>query len=162
MRKCKYCDKPAKVNYHGIKRLHKGYLRTCGSKECLSRQYSDVSVCKKKTYSFKNIKGVCEHCSKEFIKENCHQKWCKVCVPDASARAIIQRYNLNKQEYLDLINKVSGICPICKKGKAEYVDHCHKTGKVRGIICPRCNTALSLVEDTEIMDRATKYLRGEL
>lgn len=32
MRKCKYCDNPAKVNYWGIKRIHKGYYKTCGSK----------------------------------------------------------------------------------------------------------------------------------
>lgn len=48
--KCKYCDKPAKINYYGIKRLHKGYLRTCGSKECLNRQYSDRYVNNKKRH----------------------------------------------------------------------------------------------------------------
>lgn len=160
--KCKYCEKPAKVNYHGIKRRHKGYLKTCGSEECLQRQYKDQSVNQKKAYISKNIRIKCEHCNKDFIKESVTQKWCKECVPNNKARAIIQRYKINNKEYLDLINEANGECPICMKNKATVVDHDHKTDKVRGFICQHCNTALNLVENEEALERAILYIRREL
>jgi hypothetical protein len=157
-RKCKYCDRLAKINYWGIKRRHKGYLRTCGRKECLEKQYRDKVVNQKKSYLNKKIKIKCIHCGNGFIKESITQKWCKECVPDNKARGIIRRYGLNKKEYLELINEVNGICPICKKNKATVVDHCHKTGKVRGFICQHCNTALNLVENKKALERALQYL----
>ena len=66
--KCKYCEKPAKVNYYGKKRLHKGYLRTCGSENCLTEQYRDRVVTAKKAYVNKRIETNCEHCKRKFIK----------------------------------------------------------------------------------------------
>ena len=39
------------------------------------------------------------------------------------------------------------------------VDHCHKTGKVRGLLCHSCNTALGLLKDnTDVMRLAINYL----
>lgn len=40
-----------------------------------------------------------------------------------------------------------------------HIDHCHKTGKVRGILCNRCNIALGyLHDDVEVLKAAIKYL----
>lgn len=40
------------------------------------------------------------------------------------------------------------------------VDHCHTTGKVRGLLCNNCNTALGLVDDKiEVLKRMIKYLK---
>ena len=42
------------------------------------------------------------------------------------------------------------------------VDHCHDTGKVRGLLCQDCNRALGgLKHDTEILTRAIEFLDGE-
>lgn len=49
VRKCKYCDKLAAINRTAAGR-HKGYYRTCGSPECIVRQYSDPAVNVKKTH----------------------------------------------------------------------------------------------------------------
>ena len=53
-----------------------------------------------------------------------------------------------------------GIC--CKtitKTKDRHIDHCHSTGKVRGILCSKCNTAIGLLkEDTGIMFNAISYI----
>jgi len=156
--KCKYCDRPAKVNYSGAKRRHKGYCKTCGDRECLTRQYRDKSVNQKKSYINKAIKKNCIHCGNEFIKETFNQKWCKGCVPDNSARRIIQRYNISNPEYLDMI-KIHIYCPIClRKLDNPVIDHNHKTGKVRGIICNHCNIVLNVIEDKNKLERALKYL----
>ncbi len=40
------------------------------------------------------------------------------------------------------------------------IDHCHETGKVRGVLCPRCNKALGLFSDNlNVMEKAIKYLK---
>lgn len=39
------------------------------------------------------------------------------------------------------------------------IDHCHKTGKIRGILCSRCNTALGgFNDDIKLLDKAINYL----
>jgi hypothetical protein len=41
------------------------------------------------------------------------------------------------------------------------VDHCHATGKVRGLLCHNCNRALGLMQDNiENIKRAADYLEG--
>ena len=42
-----------------------------------------------------------------------------------------------------------GVCAICKKKhhRRLHADHCHVTGKLRGLLCPKCNPALGLYDD---------------
>jgi hypothetical protein len=45
-------------------------------------------------------------------------------------------------------------CPICSSTKNLVIDHCHKTGKLRGLVCRFCNMVVSLLEDKqELIDR---------
>ena len=157
-RKCKYCDKPAKINYFGIKRRHKGYLRTCSDEECLNKQYSDKIVNQKKACITRNEKIKCFHCGNEVLKEQNTQKWCRKCVPDNKARKIIQRYDVSHPEYLEMLSKNLD-CPIClRKLDNPVIDHNHKTGMVRGMICNHCNVALNIIEDEVKLKRAIIYL----
>ena len=69
-------------------------------------------------------------------------------------------------DYLGLLEKQGGKCAICgsfaprmKKAKRLYVDHCHVTDMVRGLLCCRCNTALSMADDSpERLRAAAAYL----
>jgi hypothetical protein len=64
-----------------------------------------------------------------------------------------------------LLEEQGGKCAVCGKLNNEgrrrlAVDHDHKTGKVRGLLCGNCNTALGLVkEDPEILSLLADYLR---
>jgi len=64
-----------------------------------------------------------------------------------------RNYGLTFEEFDSMLTKQDNCCAICK-GKEPYgrhkrftVDHNHKTGEVRGLLCNRCNTALGLVGD---------------
>jgi hypothetical protein len=77
---------------------------------------------------------------------------------------IKQRYGLTAREYYKLREYQQFSCAICLVHEDElkrelYVDHDHKTGKVRGLLCHRCNTALGFfMDDRKRLRRAIKYL----
>lgn len=77
------------------------------------------------------------------------------------------KYGITVEDYDVQSKRQGGRCGICRrfpsKGKPLSVDHCHATGRVRGLICNRCNTAIALMDDTlEGCLRVADYLSVEL
>ncbi|MHB8563312.1 MAG: endonuclease VII domain-containing protein [Acidiferrobacteraceae bacterium] len=75
------------------------------------------------------------------------------------------RYGITSQEYAALVKRAGGRCELCgrkfKGGKKSiHVDHDHETGRVRGLLCPGCNTALGQLCDLPGVERALAYLLG--
>ncbi len=71
------------------------------------------------------------------------------------------RYGLREEEYNRFLLKQKGKCGICEKvpDKGFHVDHCHDTGKVRGLLCPHCNLALgNFFNCPLILTKAIQYL----
>ena len=76
------------------------------------------------------------------------------------------KYGVDKEWYLSQLEKQNHRCAICDclepKGNGNvhfHVDHCHSTGKVRGLLCSSCNTALGKFKDsTKLMQKAIEYL----
>ena len=76
-----------------------------------------------------------------------------------------RKYNLTIEEYDALLEAQNNSCKVCGthatnnlKGKL-YVDHCHTTGKVRGMLCMKCNSALGLLnDDKELIQKLLDYL----
>jgi len=78
------------------------------------------------------------------------------------------RYNITVDDYNKLFKKQKGLCRICRESETlKYkdnitnlsVDHCHKTGKVRGLLCRKCNKAIGLFkENVHYLKRVIKYL----
>lgn len=56
-----------------------------------------------------------------------------------------------------------GKCAICAKDGCELVlDHCHASGKIRGLLCRMCNALLGMAADRiEVLEEAIAYLRGD-
>lgn len=73
----------------------------------------------------------------------------------------VRKYGLTKDTYLAMVKSHCGRCAICNSlGKELQVDHCHVTGKVRGLLCVGCNTALGkFKDDIRQLQSAIEYLR---
>lgn len=70
-------------------------------------------------------------------------------------------YGVTREEYNTLKIKFNNTCGICKK-KPKYnlaIDHCHKTGKIRGLLCRKCNSAIGFLnDDPNLVKAALEYL----
>lgn len=80
--------------------------------------------------------------------------------------ALKTRYGITSEDYEKLLIKQEYQCAICctdkcSSGRNFAVDHCHVTGKVRGLLCSNCNTSLGGFKDNaELLQKAIKYLNG--
>jgi hypothetical protein len=76
---------------------------------------------------------------------------------------LMWHYGMTIDEYDILFNKQKGKCALCQKPfkKVPYVDHDHKTGEVRGLLCYKCNTGLGFLGDNKKgLLKALEYLKG--
>ena len=72
----------------------------------------------------------------------------------------IKKYRLSEEEAKSLVNDRSGKCEICGEITNIVIDHCHKTGLVRGKICQPCNSVLGYSRDKiYVLEGAIKYLK---
>ena len=75
------------------------------------------------------------------------------------------KYGISLDQYNKMLDDQNGCCKVCgnhesnfKKGL--FVDHCHKTDKIRGLLCNGCNAGLGqLKEDTKIMQKLIEYVK---
>lgn len=73
---------------------------------------------------------------------------------------LMTRYGLTPENVIEMALEQNNTCKICSSIlTSPHIDHCHTTGRVRGILCSSCNLALGLFKDnTEILKSAIKYL----
>ena len=68
------------------------------------------------------------------------------------------KYGISREQVEDILKKQAGKCAICrvafrgfKKGpRSIEVDHSHKNGKVRGLLCHRCNIRIGCIENNKV------------
>jgi hypothetical protein len=80
----------------------------------------------------------------------------------------LQKYGLTPDDYDNLLKKQNGVCAICGKFEIAagtfnlHVDHCHDTGKVRGLLCGKCNAGIALLKHNQTsLLSAGIYLAGD-
>lgn len=122
-------------------------------------------------------------------RKNGYSCYCRECtsirnrqrrsLPESPARqreAFIKwKYGISQKEYLEILENQGYKCAICgvdhqetkRPGNLKHsgesfglcIDHCHTTGKVRGLLCNQCNRALGLFQDSSyILQKAKEYL----
>ena len=124
----------------------------------------------------------CLKCNQEKTLDDFHRlrhgrmgrhSWCKECF-NSNARAtrkttvtatqrqkwnLSRRYGLTQQQKDEMLARQNSLCAICSKQmKRVCVDHCHTTGKVRGLLCHGCNIKLPAVENEVFLQAAKAYL----
>jgi hypothetical protein len=81
----------------------------------------------------------------------------------AQRRHILKKYSITEDEYDEMSKKQNGLCAICGGVSPTRlaVDHCHKTEKVRGLLCSRCNVGIGMfLDNTDIMNKAILYIKS--
>lgn len=76
-----------------------------------------------------------------------------------------RKYGITEEDYEDLKLSQNGRCAICRnkpRTRALAVDHDHKTGEIRGLLCSRCNHGLlgHAYDSVEMLKRALDYLEN--
>lgn len=169
------------VDFHNNKKLKDGLSFYC--KECTLKQRRVSYEKKKKPIRFlnrkQNVKGwTCNHCG-IFKMPNLyhkngkypdgtqrHQCWCAECTKEANYKAKLKNgwLLLTKEQYNHLYNQQAGKCAICGTHQKElkrtlHTDHSHETGKIRGLLCFKCNAVLGMMNDSpERLNKAIQYL----
>lgn len=85
---------------------------------------------------------------------------------------VCEKRKITLEQYFSMVEKQDNKCGICRKeetcidGRSKdksprrlSIDHCHRTGKVRGLLCHACNTAIGkFKDDIELLQKAVKYI----
>lgn len=137
MKKCRVCGEVKPDEDYNIKRSSKDGRRT------------DCRECQKAYHKDRYAKNPERH--KEIIRKNQRTHTAK-------------KHGMTKYDLESLYEKQGHSCAICgiteeSYGKYLAIDHCHATGKVRGLLCTNCNTGLGNLRDNPTyLLRAIKYL----
>ena len=152
--------------------------RRCGEVKPLSEYNKDKknkdgheSKCKKckleymKEYHAKNKEKILEYKKEYYSRPEVKDKRSEYCKEYNSRPEVKERrkclnlqknYGITLEERDEMIEEQGGGCKLCHvdlDSVEPYVDHNHITGKVRGVLCPKCNTILGLLN----ADEGTKF-----
>jgi hypothetical protein len=141
----------------------------CGIEKPMSEYYlSPGSPKKNPSREKKYPHAQCKPCVREYMvlvyrKDPEGRKKTK----EASRRNVLRKTGATPALYAELFLKQGGKCLICQgpqqANRNLCVDHCHKTGKIRGLLCTKCNSAIGkLGDDPAMLLRALHYLDGKL
>ena len=126
----------------------------------------------------KKEKPVKDFSERKFVKKNGYNSHCKQCHNEyqntpakkkvARNRMLLRCYNMTLEDYDQMLDKQKGVCAICGESETRRlhgviarlsVDHDHKTGKVRGLLCTNCNVGLGYLDNKLWFSSAKQYLK---
>jgi len=110
----------------------------------------------------------CDICANER-----HRKKYKEDITERRTKAVLQQLkhtNLTREMYEEMFEKQKGLCEICNRPETRKgasgdvsrlaVDHCHRSLKIRGLLCHDCNTGLGkFYDDITLLKKAIEYLK---
>jgi hypothetical protein len=129
--------------------------------KCLCPKCDEVKSVEDFCKDFHNKRGIAAYCRECLSKKG---KTAYVNHKDRYVKAYLKRkYGMTLTEYDEMLKSQGGVCKICKKSPTDNkrlcVDHCHKTLKVRGILCDGCNLTIGKMnDDVNLLRSAIDYL----
>lgn len=156
--RCSHCgrDKPEDAFYRDCKRIT-GHRTVC--KDCCETQRRDYKATHPETIREQqrrqNVRARGNGSRRAWYwkhRESRADLYCK------------WRYGFTLVEYNAMFVAQGGVCAICgaerTDGKRLNIDHDHSTGRIRGLLCDRCNMVLgSIHDDCELLTNSIKYLQ---
>lgn len=122
-----------------------------------SKTPQGIASFKKSSEKYRNSKKGKDHYKKHNIKYDEHYK---------RSYHLKLKFNMSLEDYTNMFDEQQGCCKICNRHQTEFkialaVDHCHETGKIRGLLCRKCNLLIGFCNDSiEQLNNAIKYLNN--
>lgn len=134
-------------------------MRTC--KEC--KRTLDDEQFGKNRFMCDGRLNTCKRCVSGYMREYRKEHKDEIAARKREC-AIRNTYGLSIEDVGRIFENQGSSCAICGRdvptGRGWQIDHDHKTGRVRGILCHRCNTALGMAKDNpDLLQQAMDYLR---
>lgn len=138
------------------KAYHREYNKTYKKKVLTRTERDALNLSKRERYA--NDLEFREHC-KKMARNHASKN------PEYRKISRLREKGLTPEQHAKMFKKQKGKCAICRTPpagewrKSLHIDHCHKTGKIRGLLCGTCNMALGQFKDSpKLLEAAKKYL----
>jgi len=167
---CTTCGEKKPIDQFGFSRpnVHRANCKKCQNEYTKEYRKKNPDVVKKivenqKEY-LKEYRQVNKKQRNEYLKE-----WYRNNPEKKRAQKYRHRYGIDIEDYEKMFTEQSEVCAICggadlgrKSAKYFVIDHCHKTNKIRGLLCHKCNMILGLCnDDPDILLNAISYLKDK-
>lgn len=99
--------------------------------------------------------------SRDYYNKGRHKLWHSRNRDKVRERQLKNKYSITQQDYLEMYRFQEGRCRICEDTYEKLViDHCHRTGRIRGLLCRECNTGIGLLKESpKVFVNAIEYLK---
>lgn len=91
-------------------------------------------------------------------RKRANKKWYEKNKHSINERRLKYCYNLSLAQLKQMHKNQKNKCLLCERKRRLIIDHDHKTGKVRGLLCYTCNTHLGWFENTKVTQNLKTYL----
>ena len=152
------------ISQRRVGRLAKGLCPRCGS-EREDKKYQLCNKCReeKRKSDANNMQlGLCRNCGGK--RENLVVQHCDRCREAQKTTKLKRTYDITIEDYNRMFEEQNGVCWICgnvetTNGGTLHIDHNKESGKIRGLLCGKCNRAIGCLNHSpELLQRAIEYL----
>jgi hypothetical protein len=144
------------VNHPDVRAKAKGLCNNCYARKYLAEHAEYRSKCLARATEWRRA-------NPEKSAEISRRSRGKMCPVKKKDRNLRKKYGITIEQFEQMLADQGGVCFLCNKppaeGKQLHVDHCHKTHKVRALLCNQCNWYLGKIDaDRTLLDRLFCYV----
>ena len=133
----------------------------CGMSLMTIARFYKVALGEVTPHIYKDQKGDdCHVCGIPIVGARTSCRGCGGPIIPTNLMGRLSKYNLAEIEYTAMVERQNNLCAICGVYmKSTNIDHDHKTGRVRGLLCSKCNVDIGFFSDSpELLAMAAAYL----